>query len=90
MCCGRVQPSPQPHFQHKQVAGVPLELQESCGHEQFKRGQPMPIVQGLEGLQLGAQGFNGNGFSLDSDAFAPAHQVGGRCDSAAEAGCTEG
>ena len=87
---GGIKPSPKPHFQHQQVAGVPVELQQGGGHQQFKRGEPMPFVQGLERLQPAAQGFNRNGGPLDPDAFTPAHQVRGGGDPAAEAGGTEG
>ena len=50
----------------------------------------MPFVEGLESLQLGSQRFNGDGLSLDSNAFAPAHQVRGGGDTAAESCGTEG
>ena len=44
MRCSRIKPSPQPHLQHQQLAGMPLKRQEGCGHEQFKRRKPMPFV----------------------------------------------
>ena len=82
---GGVEPAPQTHFEHAEIEVGQGETIEGRGGEPFEGGELVGCGDRPPAGQVGAEGGRCDPAVVELDPLAPAHQVGGAVDAAAQA-----